>query len=120
MSTDTQAPPAAPSVTGRNDLAFRFPPRYRVVWIALALLVILTLLGAPEVFRTDSMSLVTALTGVLAIAAAGQLLVIMSGGIDLSVPAVVTMAAAVVVHQSNGVDSRLAGAGSSRSSRSAR
>ena len=91
-------------------MAFRFAPRYRVVWIALTGLVILTLISASEVFRTDSMSLVTALAGVLAIASAGQLLVIMSGGIDLSVPAVMTLAAAIVVHQSNGLDSRLGGA----------
>lgn len=109
MSAIEQAPDVQP-LRDRTDLAFRFAPRYRVVWIALAALVILTLVSASEVFRTDSMSLVTALAGVLAIASAGQLLVIMSGGIDLSVPAVMTIAAAIVVHQGNGQNSRLTGA----------
>jgi ribose transport system permease protein len=95
---------------GGTDIAFRFAPRYRVVWVALLALVVLIIIGAREVFRTDSMSLVTALAGVLAIASAGQLLVIMSGGIDLSVPAVMTFAAAIMVHQSNGANGRLGGA----------
>ena len=67
-------------------------------------------MSAPEVFQTNSMSLVTGLTGVLAIASAGQLLVIMSGGIDLSVPAVMTFAAAIIVHQTNGANGSLVGA----------
>jgi ribose transport system permease protein len=92
------------------DLKFRFAPRYRVVWIALLALALLTLISAHEVFRTDSMTLVTGLAGVLTIASAGQLLVIMSGGIDLSVPAVITLAAGIVVHQTNAVDGRLFGA----------
>jgi ribose transport system permease protein len=105
MSTVSEPEPVV--AAGRNDIAFRFAARYRVVWIALLALVILTLVSAPEVFKTNSMSLVTGLTGVLAIASAGQLLVIMSGGIDLSVPAVMTFGAAIVVHQTNGSDGRL-------------
>ena len=96
-----------PSSRG-TDLRFRFASRYRVVWVALIALGLLCLVTAPEVFRTDSMTLVTGLAGVLMIASAGQLLVIMSGGIDLSVPAVITFAAGVVVHHTNAVDSRLA------------
>lgn len=108
MSTVSEAEPVV--TTGRNDIAFRFAPRYRVVWIALLALVILTLVSAHEVFQTNSMSLVTGLAGVLAIASAGQLLVIMSGGIDLSVPAVMTFAAAIVVHQTNASNGSLFGA----------
>ncbi len=107
----SSVPDSEPIVaTGRNDIAFRFAPRYRVVWVALALLIILTLVSAHEVFQTNSMSLVTGLTGVLAISSAGQLLVIVSGGIDLSVPAVMTFAGAIVVHQTNGSNGSLAGA----------
>jgi ribose transport system permease protein len=104
-----QFTPAFRSSTAR-DLAFRFAPRYRVVWLALAALVILCLASGPAVFHTDSMTLVTALAGVLAIAAAGQLLVVMSGGIDLSVPAVITLAAGIIVHQTNAHNGQLAGA----------
>jgi ribose transport system permease protein len=103
-------PPGRTSSGLSRDLAFRFAPRYRVVWIALVALIALCLITGSAVFRTDSISLVTALAGVLAIAAAGQLLVIMSGGIDLSVPAVMTLAAGVLVHQTNAQNGRLGGA----------
>ncbi len=96
--------------TAARDMAFRFAPRYRVVWVALAALIILCVISSPAVFHTDSMTLVTALSGVLAIAAAGQLLVIMTGGIDLSVPAVMTLSAGIIVHQTNAINGRLAGA----------
>jgi ribose transport system permease protein len=94
----------------RVDLAFRFAPRYRVVWVALIALCAFILISAHPVFNQNSLVLVTGLGGVLAIAAFGQLLVIMSGGIDLSVPAVITFAVGVLVHQANGHDGRLTGA----------
>jgi ribose transport system permease protein len=94
----------------RLNLSFRFAPRYRVVWIALAALFILALVTANQVFNEQSLRLVTALAGVLAIASIGQLLVIMSGGFDLSVPAVMTFAASVIVHQTNASNGALAGA----------
>jgi ribose transport system permease protein len=50
---------------------------------------------------------VTALAGVLAIASAGQLLVVLLGGIDLSIAAVMTLAAAVLVKVSDGSNDRL-------------
>ncbi|HEY4280179.1 MAG TPA: hypothetical protein VGM91_18290 [Conexibacter sp.] len=93
-----------------RDLSFRFATRYRVVWLALALIVALCAVDAPTVFHAVSLQLVFGLAGVLAIASAGQLLVVMLGGIDLSVPAVMTFAGAILVHQSGGHDGRLAGA----------
>jgi len=108
-----QAMPAAqppPRSNAARDLAFRFAPRYRVVWLALAALIILCLVSKPAVFHTDSLTLITALAGVLAIASAGQLLVIMSGGIDLSVPSVMTLAAGIIVHHTNAHNGQLMGA----------
>lgn len=84
-----------------RDAAFRFPIRYRVVWFALALMIVVSLLLAPAVFHKDSVRFIFAAAGVLAIASTGQLLVVMLGGIDLSVPAVITFAGAIVVHESN-------------------
>lgn len=93
-----------------RSIAFRFPLRYRVVWIAVALLLLLVLVSGRETLGSDSLQLITALTGILLIAATGQLLVIMLGGIDLSVPAVMTVAAAIVVRQTDGANGELAGA----------
>ena len=58
--------------------------RYIPVWIALVLLVLVALMIAPATLSSASFSAVLPLTSVLAIAALGQMLVIMTGGIDLS------------------------------------
>jgi ribose transport system permease protein len=90
-----------------RDAAFRFRSRYRVIWIALAILAIVCAVAAPKVYTSVSLRYITVLAGILAVATAGQLLVIMTGGIDLSVPAVMTIGAAVIVKQTQGLDSRL-------------
>lgn len=92
----------------RSDLKFQFQPRYRVVWVALAAMVIVAALTEQATFHGPSVNLITALAGVLAIAAAGQLIVVMSGGIDLSVPAIMALGGAIVVKQTQGADDRLA------------
>jgi ribose transport system permease protein len=90
-----------------TDLKFQFSGRYRVVWIGLAALLILSALTASALFNQASISFVTGLAGVLAIAAAGQLLVIMTGGIDLSVPAVMTIGGAILVKHTDGANGDL-------------
>jgi ribose transport system permease protein len=92
---------ALSSSTRWSSLSYRFPARYRVVWVAVAVLVAVTLLSSPNVFKPTSMQVVTALAAILALASIGQLLVVMQGGIDLSVPAIVTIAAAVVVKEAD-------------------
>jgi ribose transport system permease protein len=106
-SIDGASPaPSQASVWAR--LGYRFPARYRMAWLAVGVLAIVSLLTAPAVFGAVSLHLVTALGGVLLIASLGQLLVVMLGGVDLSVPAVMTLAAAIVVHQTGGDDGKLA------------
>lgn len=94
----------------RRDLAFLFASRYRVVWTAVAILLVVCAASASELFGEQSLLFISALAGVLAIAAAGQLLVVMSGGIDVSVAGVITLTGAIVVKQSQSQDGRLAGA----------
>ncbi|HLF27335.1 MAG TPA: ABC transporter permease [Anaerolineae bacterium] len=96
---------APPSILTSAVIASRYIP----VWIALALLVLVALGVAPETLsRTSFASAVLPLTSFLAIAALGQMLVIMTGGIDLSVPGSMTLAAMVVVGVARGSDDRLA------------
>ncbi len=52
----------------------------------------------PGTFKPASLELVTALAGCLLVASIGQLLIVMLGEIDLSVPAYMTLAAALNVH----------------------
>ena len=71
-----------------TDLKYRFPGRYMASWAALGLLVVVTAFAWPASLHGSSILVVSALAGVLALAAFGQMLVIMIGGIDLSVPAI--------------------------------
>ena len=81
-----------------TDLKYRFPGRYMASWAALGLLVVVAAFAWPAILHGSSILIVSALAGVLALAAFGQMLVIMIGGIDLSVPAILAATAGVVVH----------------------
>jgi len=81
-----------------TDLKYRYPARYRASWGALALLVVVASFLASSVLTGRSLQLVSALAGILALAALGQMLIIMLGAIDLSVPATIAAAAGVTVH----------------------
>jgi len=71
--------------------------RYLSVWIAMGLLVIAAYLIAPDTLTRTSFTAVLPLTSFLALAALGQMLVVMTGGIDLSIPGVMTLAAIMAV-----------------------
>jgi|SRR5688572_8032992 len=81
--------------------------RYLSVWIAIGLLLITAQLIAPETLTRTSFSAVLPLTSFLALAALGQMLVVMTGGIDLSIPGVMTLSAIMAVGITGGADERL-------------
>jgi ribose transport system permease protein len=81
--------------------------RYIPVWLANGFLLLLILAIAPSTLSKTSFSGVLPFTTFLALAALGQMLVIMTGGIDLSVPNVMTLAAFVTVGVGKGADDRL-------------
>jgi ribose transport system permease protein len=80
------------------DLRYRWPARYVVSWGALVLAALVAAVLEPGAYRGASLVLVTALAGTLLVASIGQLLVVMLGAIDLSVPAIMTLSAAINVH----------------------
>lgn len=80
--------------------------RYLSVWIAIGLLLLTALWIAPETLMHTSFTTVLPLTSFLALAALGQMLVVMTGGIDLSTPGVMTLAAIMVVGVSGNLDER--------------
>lgn len=84
-----------------------FRSRFGAVWVALAVLVVVTLVIGPATLSENSLSTVTPLAAILAIAAFGQTLVVMTGGIDLSIPAVITMVGIVLLKVSGGMDDNL-------------
>jgi ribose transport system permease protein len=77
------------------------------VYIALALLVVVAAIWAPATLRGPALSAIAPFGTFLAIAALGQMLVIMTGGIDLSVPGTVTLAAVVTVGVGQASDERV-------------
>jgi ribose/xylose/arabinose/galactoside ABC-type transport system permease subunit len=81
--------------------------RFIPVWIANLLLLLVVIVIAPTTLSQTSFSAVLPLTSFLAIAALGQMLVIMTGGIDLSVPSTMTLAAMITVGAASGSDDRL-------------
>jgi ribose transport system permease protein len=82
--------------------------RYIPVWLANILLLIAIVLFAPRTLSPTSFSAVLPLATFLALASLGQMLVIMTGGIDLSVPGTMTLAAMITVGVASRSDDRLA------------
>jgi ribose transport system permease protein len=105
--TPTTAPGRASSallpVSGR-----RLPRGpFTAVWVATAaLFAISPLLASGSLDRTALLSMLP-FAAILAIAAAGQTLVIQQGGLDLSVPGTISLAAALTITVADGDGSRL-------------
>lgn len=82
--------------------------RYLPVYLALVLLVIVAAIWAPEALGSVPLRAIGPKAAVLAIAALGQMLVIMTAGIDLSVPATMSLAAVIMVGVGSGADENVA------------
>ncbi len=71
--------------------------RFLPIWIATAVLVIVAAIVAPEALQHTSWAYVLPYMTILAIAALGQMLVVMQAGIDLSTPGVISFGGALIV-----------------------
>jgi ribose transport system permease protein len=91
------------ALTARALLGARFLP----VWLATAALAIVASFEAPSAFGNTSWSYVLPYTTVLAVAALGQMLVVMHAGIDLSTPGVIAVGGNLIVGIGAGSDHRL-------------
>jgi len=81
----------------RAVTAFVVASRYMPVYLALVLLVGVAALWVPALLGGVALSAIAPYGALLAITALGQMLVIVTGGIDLSVPGTLTLAAALMV-----------------------
>jgi ribose transport system permease protein len=94
---------------GRSSVASAVvAARFLPVWLATGVLMVVAAIIAPATLRHTSWAFVLPYMTILAIAAVGQMLVIMQAGIDLSTPAVVSLGGNLLVGVSVGHDSRLA------------
>ena len=82
--------------------SFVVASRYLPVYIALVLLVIVASIWAPATLSRVALRAVAPYAAVLGIAALGQMLVVMTGGIDLSVPGTMSLAAVITVGVGDG------------------
>ena len=71
--------------------------RFLPIWIATAALAIVAAITAPEALQSTSWAFVLPYMTILAVAALGQMLVIMQAGIDLSTPGVISFGGNLIV-----------------------
>ena len=90
--------------------SFLVASRYLPVYIALALLVIVAAIWAPATLGSVPLRAIAPYGAVLAISALGQMLVVMTGGIDLSVPGTMSLAAVIMVGAGAGSDQNIGNA----------
>jgi ribose transport system permease protein len=81
--------------------------RFLPVWLATCALVVVAAVAAPGALRSTSWSYVLPNASVLAIAALGQMLVVMHAGIDLSTPGVISIGGNLIAGIAAGSDHRL-------------
>jgi len=87
--------------------SFVVASRYMPVYLALILLLIVASIWAPAALGSVALSAIAPYGALLGITALGQMLVIMTGGIDLSVPGTFSLAAVIMVGVGNQSDDRI-------------
>jgi ribose transport system permease protein len=104
-SPDDRGPVADAATMGRSAqlvasalVAARFLP----IWLAMAMLIVVAALFAPSTLENTSWSYILPYMTILAVAALGQMLVVMQAGIDLSTAGVISICGNVLVGVSVG------------------
>jgi ribose transport system permease protein len=108
-SPSSPPPPARLGVGSGRRLAANtaLAARFLPVWLATGALFVVAEIAAPAALRSTSWSYVLPLSTVLAIAALGQMLVVMHAGIDLSTPAVISFGGNLIAGVGAGSDHKL-------------
>src|SRR5262245_36632528 len=88
--------------------SFVVASRFLPVYIGMALLVLVAAIWAPETLGKVPLRGMAPFAAVLGIAALGQMLVVMTGGIDLSVPGTMSLAAVIMVGVGDGSNENIA------------
>jgi ribose transport system permease protein len=81
--------------------------RYMPAYLALVVLLIVAAIWVPQTLESQALSAIAPFGALLAIAALGQMLVVMTGGIDLSTPATLTLSAMIMVGVAERSDDRI-------------
>ena len=102
MATTTRRASDVATTSARKTLA-----NYGVYW-ALALLLIISAIISPSIYSAQSIFLNLRQASQLGIVAIGQTLVMLVGGLDLSVTGVIVLTSVIIADVSNGQDSMIA------------
>ncbi len=87
--------------------SFVVASRYMPVYLALIFLIGVASIWVPETLGSVALSAIAPFAALLAITALGQMLVIMTGGIDLSTPGTLTLAAMIMAGVGQQSDGRI-------------
>jgi ribose transport system permease protein len=87
--------------------SFVVASRYMPVYIALLILIIVASIWAPATLSNVALRAIAPYGAVLGMAALGQMLVVMTGGIDLSVPGTMSLAAVIMVGVGDGSNEQI-------------
>jgi ribose transport system permease protein len=99
----------SPTRTGAGVVASAIvAARFLPIWIATAALALVAAIIAPDALQSTSWAFVLPYMTILAVAALGQMLVIMQAGIDLSTPGVMFFGGTLIVGVGGGSNDRLA------------
>jgi ribose transport system permease protein len=105
MSTRANAPAADPGTPSAPVVRrFRVRTRFAAIWLAMLGLIVFCAIVAPRSLLPSTFLAIIPLAAFLAIAAIGETLVLMARGIDLSIPAVITLSSTIVLGFSGGHD----------------
>ena len=94
-------------VTSPFITRFVVASRYMPVYLAIIVLIVVASIWAPATLQSAGLNAIALFGTFLAIASLGQMLVIMTGGIDLSVPGTFTLGAIIVVGVGQQNDERI-------------
>jgi ribose transport system permease protein len=96
------APSAAKPARRAVESGSPFQMRFTAIWIGMLALLLLCAVIAPRSLLPSAFLAIIPLAAFLAIAAIGEALVLMARGIDLSIPAIITLSSTIILGFSRG------------------
>lgn len=108
------APDEIPAIAARRRPAATRPGsqlqwRFWAIWIAMLALIVFGAIVVPRSLLPSTFLAIIPLAAFLTLTAAGEAVVMMSRGIDLSIPAIITLSSTIVLGFSGGHDGNLIG-----------
>jgi len=91
----------------RLQLALGRPAAWVGIWVATGILLVISAVVQPQSLSIGSLQGMLPFAAILAVVAAGQTLIIQQGGIDLSVPGMISLGVVVLTRIPNGDETKL-------------